>query len=146
AAEAARIAARYPGAIEVHTDQPRDVILDALGGYDVLLANSLRDGMNLVAQEGPMVNTADGCLVLSSATGSAGLLGRHALLLADPRSVAETATRLEEGLAMPLEERQRRADDMRAAICAHRPEGWICAQLADLRAICTEGRPLSCAR
>ena len=38
--------------------------------YDVLLVNSVIDGMNLVAKEGPVVNTRDGVLVLSVGAGA----------------------------------------------------------------------------
>ena len=38
--------------------------------YDVLLVNSVIDGMNLVAKEGPVVNTKDGVLILSEAAGA----------------------------------------------------------------------------
>ena len=33
--------------------------------YDVLLVNTIIEGMNLVAKEGPVVNTQDGVLILS---------------------------------------------------------------------------------
>ena len=42
----------------------------ALARYDVLLVNPVRDGMNLVAKEGPLVNAADGVLVLSREAGA----------------------------------------------------------------------------
>ncbi len=38
--------------------------------YDVLLVNALRDGLNLVAKEGPVVNRRDGVLCLSPETGA----------------------------------------------------------------------------
>ena len=37
--------------------------------YDVLLVNPVRDGLNLVAKEGPLVNTRDGVLALSREAG-----------------------------------------------------------------------------
>ena len=54
---------------------------------DVLLVNPVRDGLNLVAKEGPLLNTADGVLVLSRqagaweelALGGRGALGRQPL-------------------------------------------------------------------
>ncbi len=47
--------------------------------YDVLLVNSIADGMNLVAKEGPIVNRRDGVLVLSERNGAARAVGsrRH---------------------------------------------------------------------
>ena len=38
----------------------------ACGRYDVLLVNPIRDGLNLVAKEGPLVNERDGRCVLSA--------------------------------------------------------------------------------
>ncbi len=65
----ARVNARWgtpdwtPILLQVGDDYPRS--LAALTRYDVLLVNPVRDGMNLVAKEGPMVNQRDGALVLS---------------------------------------------------------------------------------
>ena len=47
-----------PIVLEVEDDYPRS--LAALGRYDVLLVNPVRDGLNLVAKEGPLVNTRNG--------------------------------------------------------------------------------------
>ena len=49
-----------PIVLEVEDDYPRS--LAALGRYDVLLVNPVRDGLNLVAKEGPLINTRDGVL------------------------------------------------------------------------------------
>ena len=38
--------------------------------YDVLLVNTIMEGMNLVAKEGPVVNTQDGVLILSETSGA----------------------------------------------------------------------------
>ena len=56
---------------------PRSVA--ALRRYDVLLVNPIRDGLNLVAKEGPLVNDHDGLLVLSPESGAWAELGdrRH---------------------------------------------------------------------
>jgi trehalose 6-phosphate synthase len=143
AAEIDRINTRFPGSIETHIGKSRDEYLAELQAYDVLLVNSLRDGMNLVALDGPTVNMRDGCVVLSSATGSADLLGEDALLLRDPRSVEETSQLLDRALAMPASERRQRVARMRSVIRAHRPDRWIADQIADLRAICRGDEPSS---
>ena len=44
-----------PVVLEVEDDYPRS--LAALTRYDVLLVNPVRDGLNLVAKEGPVINT-----------------------------------------------------------------------------------------
>ncbi|MGH9297589.1 MAG: alpha,alpha-trehalose-phosphate synthase (UDP-forming), partial [Acidimicrobiales bacterium] len=50
----------------------------ALRRYDVLLVNPLRDGMNLVAKEGPALNERDGVLVLSEQAGAYAEMGAAA--------------------------------------------------------------------
>ena len=57
-----------PVILDVADDRARSIA--ALTRYDVLLVNPVRDGLNLVAKEGPLVNTADGVLVLSREAGA----------------------------------------------------------------------------
>ena len=80
----------------------------ALTRYDVLLVNPVRDGLNLVAKEGPLVNTADGVLALSREAGAFDELGGTALEI-NPFDVADTADVLAAALAMGPGERARRA-------------------------------------
>ena len=42
----------------------------AMQRYDVLVVNPIKDGLNLVAKEGPAVNTRDGLLCLSREAGA----------------------------------------------------------------------------
>ena len=51
----------------------------ALRRSDVLLVNPIRDGLNLVAKEGPLVNERDGVLVLSHQAGAWDELGGQAI-------------------------------------------------------------------
>ena len=57
-----------PIVLEVEDDYPRS--LAALSRYDVLLVNPVRDGLNLVAKEGPLINTRHGVLALSREAGA----------------------------------------------------------------------------
>ena len=57
-----------PIVLDVADDRDRSVA--ALSRYDVLLVNPIRDGLNLVAKEGPLVNTTDGVVVLSREAGA----------------------------------------------------------------------------
>ena len=57
-----------PILLSMEDDRPRS--LAALTLSDVLLINPVRDGLNLVAKEGPLLNTADGVLVLSHEAGA----------------------------------------------------------------------------
>ena len=62
-----------PIVLEVEDDYPRS--LAALSRYDVLLVNPVRDGLNLVAKEGPLINTRHGVLALSREAGAFDELG-----------------------------------------------------------------------
>ncbi|MEV7193106.1 trehalose-6-phosphate synthase [Streptomyces sp. NPDC093510] len=125
----------FPGVLTVHWEEDRVRAMAALREYDVLLVNSVHDGMNLVAQEGVLVNRRDGAVVLSARTGSAERLREGAVVVHDPRDVRETAAVLRQALTMPLPERAARARRMRAPLLETSPEGWLRAQLGDLAAV-----------
>ena len=65
--------------------------------YDLLLVNAMWDGMNLVAKEGPLVNTRDGMIVLSENTGAHEELGECALSV-NPFDVQEQADAMHHAL------------------------------------------------
>ena len=121
------------------TDDWRPVILDvaddpdrsfaALIRYDVLLVNAVRDGLNLVAKEGPLVNEHDGVLVLSREAGAFEELQGPALAV-NPFDVAETAEVLAEALAMPRVERSRRAAELRDLVLRRQASDWLADLLA----------------
>lgn len=131
---------RHRGAITVHYGENQDRALGVMCGYDVLLVNSVADGMNLVAKEGPVVNTLDGAVVLSSQAGAADELS-GALILHEPRDLQATATALETALAMPPAERRQRAQAMRSAVEAVSPPEWLHRQLADVLKVSSGSAP-----
>ena len=96
--------------------------------YDVLLVNSIADGMNLVAKEGPVVNQRDGVLVLSEGTGAREELEGGALVIT-PCDVYATAQALHQGLTMPADEKRQRAVLLRAAIEQNDIGAWLNNQL-----------------
>jgi trehalose 6-phosphate synthase len=100
----------------------------AYGQYDAMLVNPVHDGMNLVAMEGPVVNTRGGALILSRNAGAFGRLGRHALAI-NPFDISETAEAIREALEMPDEERTRRARGLNRSALAHTPATWLASQL-----------------
>ena len=116
-----------PIVLEVEDDYPRS--LAALQRSDVLLVNPVRDGLNLVAMEGPLLNRRDGVLALSREAGAFDVLGDAAFEV-NPFDVAGTAAVLARALDAPAEERAGRAAELRSAITARRPEAWLEAQLA----------------
>ncbi len=65
---------------------------------DVLLVNPVRDGMNLVAKEGPLLNRRDVVLLLSTGAGAWAELGPAGAVRVNPFDVAGTAGALHAAL------------------------------------------------
>jgi trehalose 6-phosphate synthase len=132
---AARINAEFrtpdwePLILEVRDDYPRS--LAACGLADVLLVNPIRDGMNLVAEEGPVLSERGCALVLSREAGAAALIGEAALLV-NPYDVSATAGALHAGLIMPAAERQQRSATIAGAAAARAPRRWLAEQVEAL--------------
>ncbi len=99
--------------------------------FDLLIVNSLFDGMNLVAKEAPAVNTRDGVVMLSENTGAHEELGEHAISV-NPFDIEEQAEAIHRALTMSAEERTERADALRRIVDATDPGTWIDHQLADI--------------
>jgi trehalose 6-phosphate synthase len=111
-----------PVVLDVAADRARSVA--ALSRYDVLLVNPVRDGMNLVAKEGPLVNAVDGVVVLSREAGAYEELREHVIGV-NPFDVAETARALDRALRMGDAERAERAARLRRAVAARTAAGWL---------------------
>ncbi|WP_406269803.1 trehalose-6-phosphate synthase [Streptomyces sp. NBC_00191] len=113
----------------------KDDFARSLAAYrlaDVALVNPIRDGMNLVAKEIPVVSD-DGCaLVLSREAGAHEELGEDAVTV-NPYDVTGTADALHEALTMPHGERARRTKRLAAAATALPPQQWFLDQLQALR-------------
>ncbi len=118
-----------PLILEVKDDYPRSLAACAVA--DVLLVNPVRDGMNLVAQEGPVLSERGCALVLSREAGAAATLAADALLV-NPFDITETAEALHQALSMPDAERQRRSAGLAASAAADPPARWLGGQLASL--------------
>ena len=116
-----------PVLLEVADDPDRS--LAALTRYDVLLVNPVRDGLNLVAKEGPIVNATDGVLALSREAGSYEEL-QGAALEVNPFDVGGTADALIEALDMSAPERARRSRALKDLVARRRPGDWLADQLA----------------
>jgi trehalose 6-phosphate synthase len=99
--------------------------------FDLLMVNSIFDGMNLVAKEAPAVNTRDGVVMLSENTGSHEELG-DCTLTVNPFDIQETADTIHRALTMDPEERRLRAARLREIVRERDPGVWISEQLADV--------------
>ena len=99
--------------------------------FDLLIVNSLFDGMNLVAKEAPAVNTRDGVVMLSENTGAHEELG-DCTLTVNPFDIQEQADTIHRALTMSAEERALRAGRLREIVHERDPGVWIQEQLADI--------------
>jgi trehalose 6-phosphate synthase len=120
-----------PVDLQVADNFPQSVA--AYKQYDVLLVNAVFDGLNLVAKEGPLVNTRDGVLILSENAGAHEELAPWAVSV-NPFDVAGQADAIHVALTMPDDERRRRAVGLREQVRAHDIAAWTSAQLVDFDA------------
>jgi trehalose 6-phosphate synthase len=118
-----------PLLLQVDDDFPRS--LAAYRMADVALVNPIRDGMNLVAKEVPVVSDQGCALVLSREAGAAAELSEDAVMV-NPYDVIATADALDAALAMPEDERAERCKRLAAAATALPPQQWFLDQLEAL--------------
>jgi trehalose 6-phosphate synthase len=95
--------------------------------------------MNLVAKEGPTVSRRDLVLILSRNAGAADDLGQGALLV-NPFDTAELAEAIAVAVAMPPDERAKRAALLREGATALPPQSWFARQREDLQALGAAGQ------
>ncbi|HZG66896.1 MAG TPA: trehalose-6-phosphate synthase, partial [Herpetosiphonaceae bacterium] len=94
--------------------------------------NPISDGMNLVAKEGPTVNSVGGVLILSEGAGAVEQLGAASLVVS-PTDIVGTADALHEALTMPLGERYRHANALKQQVADEDIAKWLCHQFEDIR-------------
>lgn len=111
-----------PIVLDARDDYPRSVA--GLMRYDALLVNPVKDGLNLVAKEGPLVNRRDGVVCLSREAGAFDELGA-AVLQVHPYDLVQTAEALRDALSMSASERKERATRLRALAGARTPAAWL---------------------
>jgi trehalose 6-phosphate synthase len=101
----------------------------ALRCYDVLLVNPVRDGLNLVAKEGPLVNERSGTVVLSTEAGSHAELADHVVSI-DPCDLTGTADALHRALTDEPATRASRATALVERIRARTAADWFADLIA----------------
>ncbi|MFI9047987.1 trehalose-6-phosphate synthase [Streptomyces sp. NPDC053427] len=113
----------------------KDDFARSLAAYrlaDVALVNPIRDGMNLVAKEMPVVSERGCALVLSREAGAYQELGEDAIGV-NPYDITATAAALHEALSMDDGERRARCERLVAAATALPPAQWFLDQLRALQ-------------
>ncbi len=118
-----------PVEVLVRDDLPGAVA--ALKSYDVLLVNPVLDGLNLVAKEGPFVNTRHGVLVLSRTAGAFEELGDWVIGI-DPIDVDGTAIALRRALELQQSQREEWMSAIQTYVREHTLGEWAATELAEL--------------
>ena len=112
-----------PILLDERDDFPRSIA--AMQRYDVLLVNPIKDGLNLVAKEGPAVNRRDGLLCLSREAGA------YDELAAAPRSRCTRTTSRTRPARSTARSRRRStnaptiAAKLRELATARTPADWV---------------------
>ncbi len=131
----ARINAKYtrsgdaPIDLRLHEDFPTAVAAYSI--CDVVMVNSIADGMNLVAKEAVCVSRRNAVLALSENTGAYEELGAFAVTLY-PFDIQQQADALYIALNMPVGERRDRLEAAAEIVTANNVKKWLDFQLADL--------------
>lgn len=135
----------------IHRSISRAALVACYRRADVAMVTSLRDGMNLVAQEFALCQSEpglprrwNGVLLLSEFTGAAQVL--PGAVLVNPWNVAETAERLREALDTEPGDRRRRLETMAARVEALDSHRWAEAFLGKLGVYARRGRRRAVAR
>src|SRR5207248_9486516 len=106
----------------------------AYSSYDVLLVDTILDGMNLVAKEGPVVNQRSGVLVLSESAGAHEELGAHVLSI-NPFDVEITARAIHRALQMSPAERAERSNAINQIVATNDVARWIRHHIEDIHSV-----------
>ncbi len=126
-AKVAEINEKFAGdlpVVELDLEDNYELSLAAMVHYDVLLVNPIRDGMNLVAKEGPIMNQNNGVVVLSKEAGAYEEMHQGVLAI-NPYDVSETAEALLLGLNMSDEERGSRQSYLKEIAAQNEPSVWV---------------------
>jgi len=107
--------------------------------YDLLMVNSIFDGMNLVAKEAPAVNTRDGVLMLSENTGSHEELWDYVISV-NPFDIQEQADAIYRALTLPAEQKRAWSEGLREIIFSRTPGDWVDDQIEDIAALRSSAR------
>jgi trehalose 6-phosphate synthase len=116
-----------PILLDTSDDFPSSVAM--LRRFDVLLVNPVRDGLNLVAKEGALINERHGTVVLSTEAGAWEEL-EGAVYGINPFDISQTADAIATALEAQEGDRQDRARRLRSMARARTPRNWLDEQIA----------------
>ena len=99
--------------------------------YDVLLVNTIIEGMNLVAKEGPVVNSRNGVIVLSHSSGVYQQLSDGVVSIS-PTDIEGTMEALHQAITMSAEDRKIKAEKLYESVCREDINHWLYRQTKDI--------------
>jgi trehalose 6-phosphate synthase len=111
-----------PVTVDTRDDYERTIA--GFARYDALMVNPVKDGLNLVAKEGPLANRRDGVVLLSPEAGAYDEL-RDAVLAVHPYDIEQGARAVHRALTMPADERIERARALRVLAATNTPSTWL---------------------
>ena len=117
--------------IDLRFSEDLPLAVAAYRDFDVLLVNSLADGMNLVVKEALIANTNNGVVVLSERAGAHDELGA-VVISVDPFDVEQQSDAIYEALVMPDGDRHDRLVAGAGIVRANDMQKWIRHQLSDI--------------
>jgi len=129
--EAAAVEARHPGTLHVRVEDDFAGSIAAYKHFDVLLVNSVADGLNLVSKEAALVNVQDGVVVLSENAGAFEEL-QEWVVPVDPLDLDGHVVALERALELPAGDRRARAAAIRSHVRTNDLAAWAAAELGEL--------------
>jgi trehalose 6-phosphate synthase len=121
-----------PVHLDISDDYPRSVA--ALMEFDALLVNPVADGMNLVAKEGAVLNTREGLIILSMATGAYQEMRGGAIAI-NPFDIEETARAIWKSLETTGRKRKAMAKTAVEVVEANTSFKWFLQQMRALRKV-----------
>ncbi len=114
--------------VDLDLEDSLEAAAAGLTAYDVLLVNPIEDGLNLVAFEGPALNTEAGTTVLSRNCGAHDVLAGCVESI-EPTDVSATSSAIERALDLTLAERTAKANEARDRAQELSPETWLNSML-----------------
>jgi trehalose 6-phosphate synthase len=118
--------------IDLRLGDDMALVVAAYKAFDVLMVNSVRDGMNLVCKEALLLNERDGVIALSEEAGAHEELGAIAVSLS-PFDVEQQAHALYEALQLCPSERRNRHSIGVDIVRTNDVHKWLHHQLLDIQ-------------
>ncbi|KGA14605.1 hypothetical protein GM51_16840 [freshwater metagenome] len=113
----------YQDPIRLHVGDDYASALGALRRFDVLLAPSWADGMNLVVKEAAVLNVRKGMIVASPKVGAMAALG-SSCIIADSPHPARLLEAIELAMKLPEKQRQQMSSELNSLVKSNNLNSW----------------------